>query len=345
MKIRTAKLTQIEKMEVIEEEAVLSPLLEGMCLIEMEAVGICGSDLHYYLHGGLGSFKQRLPMEMGHEPAGVIVESKSKKFEAGDRVAIEPGLSCGNSCRSCEKGRHNLCTHVKFMGETDLGALRDYMVIDERQLQKIPDEMSFEEAALMEPIGIGLHCMNRINPQIGDSLTIFGAGMIGISALLVAKKIGIKNVIMVDPLENRLRIAKKYGATDTLTADENCLQNIKDLTNGEGTSICIDAAGKEITINNCFSAASLGGKVAIMGIPTEDYVSLNPHKMRIKELDIINVRRNNLTLPQCVEMFAEDREIFELVSKRSELEEVQSSFESCVNNPQDAMKHIIYFGK
>jgi len=345
MKIRTAKLTQVGKMEIIEEEAILSPLPEGACLVEMEAVGICGSDLHYYLHGGLGSFKQKLPMEMGHEPAGVVVESESKKFKEGNRVAIEPGLSCGNNCRSCEKGRHNLCAHVKFMGATDLGAFRDYMVINERQLQKIPDGMSFEEASLMEPIGIGLHCMNRINPQIGDSLTIFGAGMIGISALLVAKKIGIKNIIMVDPLENRRQIAKKHGATDVLAADQDCLQNIKDLTHGEGTSICVDAAGKEITINNCLSAASLGGKVAIMGIPTEDYISLNPHKMRIKELDIINVRRNNLTLPQCVEMFAEDRTIFELVSKCSELEDIQSSFESCVNNPQDVMKHVINFSK
>jgi len=150
---------------------------------------------------------------------------------------------------------------------------------------------------------------------------------------------------MVDPLENRRQIAKKHGATDVLAADQDCLQNIKDLTHGEGTSICVDAAGKEITINNCLSAASLGGKVAIMGIPTEDYISLNPHKMRIKELDIINVRRNNLTLPQCVEMFAEDRTIFELVSKCSELEDIQSSFESCVNNPQDVMKHVINFSK
>ena len=140
------------------------------------------------------------------------------------------------------------------MGATDLGAFRDYAVVSERQLEKIPDGMSFEEASLMEPIGIAVHCMNRVNPQIGDSITIFGAGMIGISALLVAKKIGIKKVIMVDPLANRLEMAKKHGASEVVTADENCLNIIKDLTNNEGTNICIDAAGKAITINNCFSA-------------------------------------------------------------------------------------------
>lgn len=342
VKIRVAKLVDIGRME-LSEQTLTTSLQDSTCLVKMEAVGICGSDLHYYLHGGLGSFKQKMPMEMGHEPAGIVVESKSKRFKEGDRVAIEPGLSCGNKCKCCEKGRHNLCSSVKFMGATDLGAFRDYAILSDRQLEKIPDAMSFEEASLMEPIGIAVHCMNRVNPQIGDSITIFGAGMIGISALLVAKKVGIKKVIMVDPLNSRLEMAKNYGATETVIADEKCLDVIKDLTNGEGTSICIDAAGKAITINNCFSAASLGGKVAIMGIPSEDYVSLNPHKMRIKELDIINVRRNNLTLPQCVALFSEDRSIINLVTNNSELEDIQSSFESCVENPQAVLKHMINF--
>jgi len=343
MKTRAAKLVDVGKMEIEEEDVF--PITDNSCLIEMKAVGICGSDLHYYIHGGLGSFKQKLPMEMGHEPAGVVVESKSDKFKEGDRVAVEPGISCGNHCRHCEQGRYNLCDNIKFMGANDLGALRDYMALEEHQLVKIPDEMSYGEASLMEPIGIGLHCMNRINPQIGDSVTIFGAGMIGISALLIAKKIGIKRIIMVDPIKNRRETAEKFGASDVLDSDADCLENIKDITNGEGTSICIDAAGKDITINNCFSAAAPGGKVAIMGIPTSDYVALNPHKMRVKELDILNIRRNNLTLSKCVEMFSEDRSIIDLITQNSELEETQNAFKVCVNSPQNVIKHIINFRK
>ena len=151
MKNRVAKLTQIRKIEIFEEDIPL--LREGQILVAMKSVGICGSDMHYFKEGGLGSFKNPLPMYMGHEPSGVIVDANgSTKFKEGDRVAVEPGMPCVTSYWSM-KGKHNLCEKSTFMGANAQGAFSDYVIVEELQLVKIPDSMSFNLASLLEPLG------------------------------------------------------------------------------------------------------------------------------------------------------------------------------------------------
>ena len=196
MKNRVAKLVQLRKIEIFEEE--IPKLKEGQILVAMKSVGICGSDMHYFKEGGLGSFKNPLPMYMGHEPSGVIVDSNgSSKFKDGDRVAVEPGMPCVTSYWSM-KGKHNLCEKGTFMGANSQGAFADYVVVEELQLVKIPDSMSFNLASLLEPLGACLHTANLLEPKFTESATIFGSGPIGLCMFSILKKMGLKEIYMID---------------------------------------------------------------------------------------------------------------------------------------------------
>ena len=160
-KNRVAKLVEVGKMEVFEED--IRKLKADELLVKIKATGICGSDLHFFRHGGLGSFKEKLPMHMGHEPSGIVVDSNnSKLFKTGDRVAIEPGCSCVQ-CYWCREGKENLCTGGTFMGAGVQGAFADFVIVKNHQLVKMPDSMTFECGSLLEPVGVALHSMNLMN--------------------------------------------------------------------------------------------------------------------------------------------------------------------------------------
>ncbi len=341
MKNRIAQLVEIGKIELKVEE--VPALKSGDVLVSIRAVGICGSDRHYFLHGGLGSFKQKLPMPMGHEPAGIVVESKSKNFKAGDRVAIEPATHCG-SCYGCSLQRENLCGSGTFMGANSAGALADYVVVSDTQLEKIPDSMSFEMAALLEPLGILKHAMNLHRPQGTDAATIFGCGPIGLSMLYLLKKAGLKQVFMIDRLPYRCAFAKSFGATETFALGDPYEKAIKVRTGGIGTQLTIDAAGDDDSIDGCIRVSAPGGHMLFVGIPESDYVRFNPHKMRTKELVIHNVRRSNRTLQDCIKLTAGDGTLEKMISHRFPLESVQKAFEMVGNYSDGVIKCMIVNG-
>ncbi len=325
MKTKVAKLVEIGKMGITEEE--VPKLGPDEILIKLKAVGICGSDLHYFLKGGLGSFKENLPMEMGHEPAGVVADSnRSKWFNNGDRVAIEPICPCLH-CLYCLAGLHNLCQNGSFMGSKGLpGALREYIVVKERQLFKVDKNISFEEAAFLEVIGVGFHSLKISGFEMHSTVAIFGVGPIGLSVLSLVKMAGASKVFVVDKLDYRLDFAKKRGADFVLKEDLTTINFIKDYTDGLGVDIAFDAAGMQNTVASCFDAAAPGGKVVLIGIPTYDYLQYNPHKARIRELKIYNVRRSNQTLHKCHDMF-KDKDLKDFITHRYTLEKVQEVFE------------------
>lgn len=339
MKNRVAKLTAIRKIEIFEEE--IPKLQEGQILVAMKSVGICGSDMHYFKEGGLGSFKNPLPMYMGHEPAGVVVDSNgSTKFNDGDRVAVEPGMPCVTSYWSL-KGKHNLCEKGTFMGANAQGAFADYVIVKELQLVKIPDSMSFNLASLLEPLGVCLHTANLIEPKFTESATIFGAGPIGLCMFSILKKMGLKDIYMVDKLLYRVDFAKKFGATESFLLTDDYNKKIKELSHGMGTTITVDTGGTVESIDGCINVASVNGKVALIGIPEADFVSYNPHKMRTKELTIKNVRRSNQTLDDCVNHYTGDTEIEGIVSHEFKFEDIQKAFDLVAEYDDQVLKCII----
>lgn len=339
MKNRVAKLTQIRKIEIFEEE--IPKLHKGQILVAMKSVGICGSDMHYFKEGGLGSFKNPLPMYMGHEPSGIIVDSNgSEKFKEGDRVAVEPGMPCVTSYWSM-KGKHNLCEKGTFMGANAQGAFADYVVVEELQLVKIPDSMSYNLASLLEPLGVCLHTANLIEPKFTESATIFGAGPIGLCMYSILEKAGVKDIFMVDKLPYRVKFAKEFGATESFLLADDYNKKIKELTNGMGTTMAIDTGGTAESIDGCINVSSVNGKVALIGIPEADFVNYNPHRMRTKELTIKNVRRSNQTLDDCVKHYTGDKSIEKIISHEFNFEDIQKAFDLVADYGDQVLKCII----
>src|SRR3990172_315286 len=310
MKNRIARLVKIVKIEIFEED--LPPLKEDEVLVAIKAVGICGSDMHYFLDGGLGSFKQPLPMDIGHEPSGVVVESFDKgKFKKGDRVAVDPGRAC-LKCKWCLRGKHNLCEKGIFMVTNSQGAFADYVIVHESQLAKIPMNMSFGMGSLLEPLGVAMHAVNltKVNPLEG--VTIVGSGPIGLSILLILKKFGVKEIYMVDKLPYRVKFARKMGATKAFLFDEAKV-GVKNVTKNVGTSYVFDTGGTNDSISLCLEVIAAAGTLAFVGIPSKDEIEINPHVLRIKEITIKNVRRSNQTLEKCIKLFSEDKEAEKMI--------------------------------
>jgi threonine dehydrogenase-like Zn-dependent dehydrogenase len=280
-------------------------------------------------------------MYMGHEPAGQVVDANgSLKFKEGDRVAVEPGMPCVTSYWSL-KGKHNLCDKGTFMGANAQGAFADYVIVDELQLVKIPESMSYDLASLMEPLGVCLHTANLIEPKFTESATIFGAGPIGLSMFSILKKMGLKQIYLIDKLKYRVDFAKSFGATDAFLLSDDYAKKIKNATNGFGTHLAIDTGGTTDSIDGCINISAVNGRVALIGIPEADWVSYNPHRMRTKELTIKNVRRSNQTLDDCVLNYTDDTTFEKIVTHRFEFENIQKAFELVAQYGDNVLKAII----
>ena len=338
MKNRVARLVKIGKIEIFEEE--LPSLQKDEVLVAVKSVGICGSDIHYFLEGGLGTFKQKLPMEMGHEPAGVVMDSlDNREFKQGDRVAIEPGRAC-LLCSWCLKGKHNLCLNVKFMGANAGGAFADYVIVHKNQLAKIPAKMSFKMAALLEPLGIGLHATNLIQPKRAERAVIVGAGPIGLCLMKILQKAGMSEIYMIDVLPYRVKFARKMGAGKAFLS-RDAIAEIKKATNNQGVIYAFDTAGTQNAITACGELVSAGGTIGLIGIPTDDFINYNPHRLRTKEIKIQNVRRSNQTIHDCVKLFSNDFELEKLVTHSFDFKDVQKGFDLVSTHKKNVIKCII----
>ncbi len=338
MKNRIARLVKIGKIEIFEEE--LPSLQKDEVLVAIKSVGICGSDIHYFLEGGLGSFKQKLPMEMGHEPAGVVVDSlTNEELKGGDRVVIEPGRACF-FCNWCLKGKHNLCVNVKFMGANAQGALADYVIVHKSQLAKIPAKMSFGIAALLEPLVISLHATNLIQPKNTESAVIVGAGPIGLCLMKILRKAGMSEIYMIDILPYRVKFAEKMGATRALLF-RDAITEIKKVTKNEGAKYAFDTAGTQDAITACSELVGVGGTIGLIGIPTDDFINYNPHQLRTKEIKIQNIRRSNQTLHDCVKLFSNDLELEKIITHSFDLKDVQKGFDLVSSFRENVIKCVI----
>jgi len=339
MKNRIARLVKVKKIKIFDED--IPELKSGEILVQIKAVGICGSDMHYFLEGGIGSFKQDLPMDLGHEPAGVVVESfVGSIFKKGERVAIEPGRAC-LSCMWCLKGKHNLCEKGIFMVTNSQGAFADYVIVRETQLAKIPKSMSYEKATLMEPLGVGLHAVRLLQVDPFESAAVIGSGPIGLSIMFVLKKLGFKDVYMVDKLQYRVRFAKKMGATHA-SMFKDAKEEIRKWTNEKGVRYVFDTGGTRDSIDLAVNVVGVSGSLALVGIPVEDFVEINPHKARTKEIIIQNVRRSNQTLEDCIKLFSDDKNIEKMITHKFRLKHIQKGFNMVGKYKNNVIKCVIF---
>lgn len=343
MKNRAFYMTGLNKMEVREID--VPKVKDTEVLVKMEYVGICGSDVHYLEHGSIGDFVVDGDFILGHECAGTIVEvgSAVNTLEIGDRVALEPGSTCGQ-CEFCKSGKYNLCPDVEFLATPPYhGCLEDYISFPANMCFKLPDNITTKEGALVEPLAVGMHAAAQGNVKLGDSVVILGAGCIGLVTLLACKAYGATDITVVDIMEKRLDYAMKLGATRIINAkNEDAIDKMNEITNGVGTDIVIETAGSEITIKQTPYIVKRGGTIVLVGLAAQDNIEFNFAKIMNKEITIKSVFRYRNIYPMAINAIAKGIiDVSGIVTHEFDFEKAQEAFDFVINNKNDVVKAVI----
>lgn len=319
---------------------------ENEVLIRVKAVGLCGSDIHYYEHGKIGDFIVEEPIILGHEASGEIVKVGKNvvHLQKGQRVTIEPGATCGK-CEHCQNGRYNLCEEVEFLATPPYdGAFCEYVVMRSDLVFPIPDQMSYETAALIEPFSVGLHAVSRGNLQEGETVLILGMGPIGLMTAAAAKLHGAGTVIGVDLEDSRLEKAKEMGATHVINVRTDSVDDkIMEYTNRRGVDVAIETAGSPAALKSMISAVRRGGIAVIVGMSPEDESPLNIAQIINKEIDVKGVFRYHHTYPRAIELLASGKvNIERMITDSYELEQAEEAFEKSIHDKRNTLKMMIY---
>lgn len=339
-------LTGIRQMEMIEmpDPEIKNPT---DVLIRMEVVGVCGSDVHYYVSGKIGSQVVKYPFPVGHEGAGTVVKvgPAVKTVKPGDRIAIEPAMPCFQ-CDQCLSGRHNTCRKLKFLGcpgQAD-GCLTEYIVMPETSCFPIPDSMSFDEAAISEPLAIGVYAVRKSIEMKGAKIGILGFGPIGMSVLLPALHKGAGKVYVTDKIEERLAIARQMGATWTGNVTKQDV--VADVVKEEPLLLdCVfECCGQQDAIDQAVEMLKPGGKLMIIGIPEVSRLSFSVDKMRHKELTIYNVRRQNHALEETLELLSDGScKVDSMATHRFNFAKTKEAFDLVASYKDGVVKAMIDF--
>ncbi len=302
----------------------------GEVLVKLRAVGICGSDMHWY-HGGIGRNRMAPGQVLGHEPAGevVAVGKGVADLSPGRRVAIEPAITCGH-CEPCRSGRHNNCLTSIFMGSPQMpGLFREFAVVPAHNAVAVPDPLTFDEITLLEPVAVMLHVLELVNVRIGDTVAVMGAGPVGLLMASVARVAGAHRVFIADKIPHRLRIAREMGVGVALhTETEPVADAILDQTRGRGVDIVFDAAGAPESVNTGIRIARAGGQLVMIGIPDEVGLSLDIHTAMNKELNIQTIKRSNHNVHGALDLLRSGKISTALVTHHFPLERTPEAFET-----------------
>lgn len=343
--MKSVNLNKPHSFEIVETEI---PVIKnpGEVLIRIKSVGVCGSDIHYYTDGKIGDQIVEYPFRIGHECAGIIeqVGEEVKNFLPGDRVAIDPLVSCGQ-CSQCLSGRFHTCLYQKFLGCPGQieGALAEFIVLPSRCCYKIPDAISYQRAVLAEPLSIGLHALSFANEN-EKSFAILGTGPIGLSVLAAAQFKGIKKIYSTDILDYRNEIALKNGTVYSGNPNkQNIVDEILDYEK-EGVDVVFDCCGKQEAIDQAIKILKPGGKFILVGIPENDEIKFNPHHIRRKEIQIQNVRRQNEKVEAAIQMIADPDFKFDfMITHNFNFEKTKDAFDLVENYSDGVIKAIINF--
>ncbi|TGE31800.1 NAD(P)-dependent alcohol dehydrogenase [Desulfosporosinus sp. Sb-LF] len=343
MKNRAAYMTGLNKLEIREIEVPVPK--EKQVLVKLEYVGICGSDVHYLEHGKIGDFIVDGDFILGHECAGTIVAigSKVENLKVGDRVALEPGCTCGE-CEFCKTGRYNLCPDVEFLATPPYhGCLMNYIAFPENMAFKLPDTITTKEGALVEPLAVGMHAAKQGNVKLGDSVVILGSGTIGLVTLLACKAFGATDITVVDVIPKRLEYAKKLGATTVINATEvDVLAEIDKITDKKGVDIVIETAGSVQTITQTPYLIKNGGCIVLVGMAPQDIIEYNFAKILAKEAEIKSVFRYRNIYPQAINAIAKGIiDISGIITHEFDFDDVAQAFDFAINHKQEVVKAVI----
>ena len=317
----------------------------GEVLVRVRAVGVCGSDVHYYKKMRIGDQIVEDTIVPGHEFAGLLEEVGEgvTSVAVGDRVAVEPGVPC-RVCRECREGFYNRCRNMRFCGTPPQnGAYLEYYVSPSDFVFKLPENFSFEEGSMIEPLSVGVHGVRLAAVKNGDVIAIFGAGPIGLCTLQCAKHAGAFKVFVTDPLEYRLEFAKRFGADVIINPEkEDVVERIMSQTGGRGVDIVFEASGADEPPQQALDIAAPGGKVMWIGIPGEAPVPLDTHDARRKELQIKFVRRFCHDYPTAIELAASGRvDVKSMVTHTFPLDKIEDAFKIVEDYADGVIRAVI----
>lgn len=305
----------------------------GQVLLRLGAGGICGSDMHYFFEGRVGSFKIREPLTPGHEASGVVakVGDGVTRVKEGDKVAINPSHPCGK-CDNCRDGRENLCREMRFLGSASLfphvqGMFREYFLMGERQLTSVSADVSLGELACCEPFSVGLHSVNRIGtPLVGKTVLVTGAGTIGCMTVLAARLFGAAKIIVTDVVDNPLSVARSVGAdiglrVDKLPAGTSLAEAIGEV------DVALEVAGNPAALMSCLEATRKGGTIVQVGTLPPEGMHFPANQIMARELNYIGSFRFGNVFDWAVRYISERRiDVRPLISSQHKITDAVEAF-------------------
>jgi L-iditol 2-dehydrogenase len=313
------------------ETRALPEVGERDVLVEVRSVGVCGSDVHYYEHGRIGSFVVEQPLVLGHEVSGVIVDrgSRAVKHPVGQRVALEPGIPCGR-CTECRHGRYNLCTDVRFFATPPIdGAFARYVAIHEDYAFALPDELSDDAGALLEPLSVGIWACWKGGVGLGDRVLVTGAGPIGNLAVQVARAAGATTIVVADVNADRLARAAELGATRAIDLNERSL-----VPDDGPFDALLECTGSESLTGDAVLAVRPAGTAVLVGMGPGLEARIPLAALQAREITLVGTFRYANTYAVAIALAAAGRvELDGLVDARYPLEEVDVALRASRENP------------
>jgi len=342
--MKTVVLTGIRGMELRDAEM---PKIQAKTdvLLKVGVVGVCGSDVHYYTTGRIGSQIVKYPFRVGHEFAATVHETGSlvTMIRPGDRVAVDPAMSCGE-CDQCRSGRRHTCRRLRFLGCPGQaeGCLAEYVVMPEACCFPLGRSMSLEQGALAEPLSIGLYATRLAGVLPAWKIAVLGTGPIGLSVILCAKALGVEKIYATDRIQARLDAARRAGAIWTGNPEKEDVRGAI----ADAEPLLLDAVfeccGQQEALDQAVELLKPGGRLAIVGIPETDRVSFSIDLLRRKEISIQNVRRQNECFQEAINLIESGKVKPDfMVTHRFRLEHAKEAFDLVASYGDGVVKAMI----
>lgn len=344
--MKTLVLTGIRKMELIDRAVPVLKKPDDV-LIRIKSVGVCGSDVHYFNEGKIGSQVVEYPFAVGHECSGIVVETGGSvtRVKVGDLVAVDPGIHCG-TCDQCLSGRPHTCQNNRFLGCPGQieGCLTEYIVMPDFTCFKLSDSFDAITGALIEPLSIGVYSIEMAKTEItGKSIGIFGVGPIGLSVLLVLKSMQATTAYCFEPLEYRRTKALELGADQVFnpfnTDAFDSVRNVEPLL----LDLVFECSGDQKAVDDAVRILKPGGKLVLVGIPPDAKYSFDMDLMRRKEISIQNIRRQNHCVEKAINLIENGLPAISMVTHHFPPEQTQRAFEIVSSYQNSVIKAMIDF--
>lgn len=344
--MKVAIMTGLQQLEFVERP-IPRPNPDEV-LVRLAYVGICGSDLHYYETGRIGNYIVEPPFVLGHESGGTVVEigSAVRHLKVGDRVALEPGKTCG-CCEFCREGKYNLCPDVVFFATPPVdGVFQEYVAHQAMLCFKLPDNVSTLEGALIEPLAVGFHAANQGHAHAGQTAVVFGSGCIGLVTMMALKAEGVSRVYVVDSIQKRLDKAIALGATGVINFENKSpVDEIVALTEGRGCDLVVETSGAEAAAQQAVHMARKAGTIVLVGYGKTGMVNLPMSLAMDQELRFETVFRYRHIYPMAIDAVANGLvNLKGIVTDLFDFDDIKNAMDKSVSEKVNIVKSVVKMG-